>query len=287
MGFDLPTTLEWLDPITNNNQQMPVTTNFSTKQDKKNIFNEPWNLSGRQLVGKAIIGLVIWWVISALLFIVTTFIGGMLSSALNQQTGNAISPNPMLPIILLFIGFLSTFIGNISVAGVYNLFFSKKYYDGTKTFWLLLLTNGLLFFILAPMYFIFASQVQGLFLVLGFHIIFSVFVSACQIEFTANPNYSWSALMGNIIWFAWSFLVYSLFYKSFTLSGWVETQTYLLILLPPVLGYTLIPFWAWIWEKLYYKAYEMWNNAFYLPSPNEVKENREEKNPEEEINIEE
>ncbi|HCY20266.1 TPA: hypothetical protein DIC40_00035 [Patescibacteria group bacterium] len=63
----------------------------------------------------------------------------------------------------------------------------------------MLLTNGLLFFILAPMYFVFASQIQSLFLVLGFHILFSVFVSACQIEFTANPNYSGSSLMGNII----------------------------------------------------------------------------------------
>lgn len=270
MNFEL----QGLDPLQSPIPQMPNTASFGAKPEKaKNIFNEPSNLSWRQLVGKVGIGLILWWLIAALLFIVTTFIGSMLTSALNQWAGT--SSNPMLSIILLFIWFLSTFIGNIAVAWVYNLFFSKKYYDGVKTFWLLLLTNGLLFFILAPMYFVFANQVQNLFLVLGFHIIFSVFVSACQIEFSANPNYSGSSLMGNIIWFAGSFLVYSLFYKSFTMSGWVQNQTYLVMLLPPILAYTLIPFWAGIWEKIYYKLYEMGNNAFYIPSPSEAAENQD------------
>jgi len=285
MSFDL----QWLDPIQAPNQTMPNTTNFGEKPEKaKNIFNEPWNLSWRQLIGKIWIGLLVGWIIAALLFIVTTFIGWMLDSAIKWWAGGTV--NPMLSIILLFIWFLSTFIGNISIAGVYNLFFSKKYYDWSKVFWLLLLTNGLLFFILAPMYFVFASQIQNLFLVLWFHIIFSVFVSACQIEFSANPNYSWSSLMGNIIWFASSFLVYSLFYKSFTMSGWVENQTYLVMLLPPILAYTLIPFWAGVWEKIYYKLYEMGSNAFYIPSPNEIEEENDPEQKaiqeESEINIE-
>lgn len=287
MSFDL----QWLDPIQAPVQQMPNPTNFGTKPEKaKNIFNEPSNLSWRQLIGKIGIGLVIWWIIAALLFIVTTFIWTMLTSAMSQQTWAGSSPNPMLSIILLFIGFLSTFIWNISVAWVYNLFFSKKYYDGSKTFWLLLLTNGLLFFILAPMYFVFASQIQSLFLVLWFHIIFSVFVSACQIEFSANPNYSWSSLMGNIIWFASSFLIYSLFYKSFTMSGGVENQTYLVMLLPPILAYSLIPFGAGIREKVYYKLYEMWSNAFYIASPGDIDDNEDPEQKafqeESEINIE-
>jgi len=285
MSFDL----QWLDPIQAPNQQMPSTANFDTKPEKaKNIFNEPGNLSGRELIGKIGIWLVIWWIISTLLFIVTTFVGGMLTSAMSESA--SVTSNPMLSIILLFIWFLSTFIGNISIAWVYNLFFSKKYHDWSKTFWLLLLTNGLLFFILAPMYFIFASQVQNLFMVLGFHIIFSVFVSACQIEFTANPNYSGSSFMWNIIWFAWSFLVYSLFYKSFTMSGWVENQTYLVMLLPPVLAYWLIPLGAGIREKVYYKIYEMWSNAFYIPSPGEGEEDEDQEQKmlqeESEINIE-
>jgi hypothetical protein len=289
MNFDLPDNLQWLDPIKSQSQDMPNTNDFGKKQEKsKDVFNEPGNLSWRQLIGKITIWLLVWWIISALLFIVTTFIWWMLSSALNQWSNMA--PNPMLPIILLFIWFLSTFVWNISIAGIYNLFFSKKYYDWSKVFWLLLLTNGLLFFIFAPMYFVFASQVQNLFIVMWFHIIFSVFISACQIEFSANPNYSWSSLMGNVIWFAWSFLIYSLFYKSFTFSGWTEQQTYLLMLLPPILWYFLIPFGSWIREKIYYKFYEMWSNAFYIPSPNEIEndedQDQKEQQEENEINIE-
>lgn len=277
--------LQWLEPIQIWNQTMPNTEIFGEKTEKwKNIFNEPSNLSWRQLIGKISIGLVIWWVMAALIFIVTTFIGWMISSVSTWWAWEW--ANPMLSIILLFIGFLSTFIWNMSIAAVYNLFFSKKYYDLSKTFWLLLLTNGLLFFILAPMYFIFTNQIESLFLVLGFHIIFSVFVSACQIEFSANPNYSWSSLMGNIIWFATSFLVYSLFYKTFTMWGAEESQTYLAMLLPPVLAYTLIPFGAWIWEKIYHKVYELGSNAFYISSPSEWDNSEQKSQQESEINIE-
>jgi len=99
----------------------------------------------------------------------------------------------------LFIGFLSTFIGNIAVGGIYGLFYNRKYYNTSKMFGLLFLTNGILFFFLAPIYIVFASQIDILFLILGFHILFSVFASAAQIEFSTNPNYSASSFMGNIL----------------------------------------------------------------------------------------
>ena len=124
-----------------------------------NTFNEPSNVSGRQLVAKVVIGLAIWGVISALLFVVMSFMGSMFSSALGQQSQEVATANPLLPIILLFIGFLSTFIGNIAVAGAYSLFYSKRYYDISKTLGLLFLTNGILFFILAPIYLIFAGHI--------------------------------------------------------------------------------------------------------------------------------
>jgi hypothetical protein len=40
-------------------------------------------------------------------------------------------------------------------------------------------------------------------------------------------------------------------------GGVVETQTYLLMLLPSILGYSLTPFGSGIREKIYYKIYEM------------------------------
>ena len=166
---------------------------------EQNSFNEPSNLSGRQLVAKVVIGIAIGGIISALLFVVMSFIGSMFTATLGQQSQGVATSNPLLPIILLFIGFLSTFIGNLAVAGVYSLFYSSKYYDLSKMLGLLFLTNGILFFILAPIYLIFGSQIETLFILLGFHVLFSVFISAAQIEFTANPNYSASALMGNVL----------------------------------------------------------------------------------------
>ncbi|HBB03601.1 TPA: hypothetical protein DCZ39_01690 [Patescibacteria group bacterium] len=42
------------------------------------------------------------------------------------------------------------------------------------------------------------------------------------------------------------------------------------MLLPPVLGYALIPFGAGIREKIYYKFYELGNNGFYIASVTET-----------------
>lgn len=254
------------------------------------LVQEPNNISGGQLFGKIWIGLLIWGIITAVLFMVTTFVGSMFSSAMVQTgpTTGWTTTNPILSIILLFIGFISTFIGNLAVAGVYNLFFSKKYINGSKIYGLLLLTNGLLFFIFAPIYFIFTNQIQTLFIVMGFHIVFSIFISANQIEFSANPNYSGSSLIGNTIWFALTIAVYCVIYKWSLLEG-AEKQTYLLMLLPTMLGYTLIPFGSSIREKIYYKSYEMGNNSFYLSSEDAREETTSEeaaKFEEEEINIE-
>lgn len=253
--------------------------------DSSTSFNPPSNLSGRQLVAKILMGLVIWGIIAALLFIVVSFIGGMFTSALGAQTTELSSANPLLRLILLFIGFISTFIGNIAVAGVYSLFYSKKYYDVTKMFGLLFLTNGILFFILAPVYILFGSQIETLFVILGFHVMFSVFASAAQIEFSSNPNYAGSSLMGNILGFAFALLIYGLIYK---LNGWSAPQQkiYLFMILPPVLAYALIPLGSGIWEKIYYKFYELGNNGFYIPSISEREEEMEEDSNSEEVNVE-
>ncbi len=131
---------------------------------------------------------------------------------------------------------------------------------------MLFLTNGLLFFILAPVYILFGSQIETLFVILGFHVLFSVFASASQIEFTSNPNYAGSLFMGNVLGFAFALLIYGLIYK-LSDGSTPQEKIYLFMLLPAVLGYTLIPFGSGIREKIYYKFYELGNNGFYIPSP--------------------
>ena len=137
---------------------------------QSDFFNEPSNLNGWQLMGKACIGILIGGVIAALLFVILSFMWGMFTSAFGQQGGSTV--NPLLSLVLLFIWFLSTFIGNIAIGGLYSLFYNRKYYNTSKMFGLLFLTNGILFFFLAPIYIVFASQIDILFLILVFHILF-------------------------------------------------------------------------------------------------------------------
>jgi len=236
--------------------------------DVNSLNTEPNNPSVWELLGKVGIGLVVWILIAGLLFVILSFVGGMFTDAIQQQWPQ-ISVNPLLWLILLFIWFLSSFIGNMIVSGVYSLFFGKKYYDLSKMLWFLLLTNAILFLVLLPIYMLFKGNIDTLFLLLWFHILFSVFVSANQIEFLSNPNYSGSALMWNVLWFALALLIYGMVYKLSKVSS-VQQQTYFLMLLPSVLWFTLIPFGGGIWEKIYYSLYSMWSNAFYIPSLSEV-----------------
>jgi len=233
-----------------------------------NLNIEPNNLSWWQLIWKVLLGFVVGAVISGLLLVVLTFVGTIFTDAVQQQSNNV--SNPLLPLLLLFIWFLGSFIGNMIVAWAYSLFFSKKYYNSSKMFAFLLLTNGILFFVLAPIYLVFSKDVNTLFIVLAFHILFSIFVSASQLEFLSNPNYSGSAIIWNTLWFTWAIFVYMMIYKLSKVSWSVQQQTYLLMLLPSILGFTFLPLGSGLWEKIYYKVYEMGSNVFYIPSLSEV-----------------
>lgn len=230
----------------------------------------PNTLSNRQLLGKMGTGLLIWVLISFLLFLLLSFLGSIFTDAL--QASEFVTPSPLLPLFMLFIGFLVTVIGNMIVAGLYNLFYSTVYYDSTKMIALLLLTNGILFLILSPIYIAFFNEPTHLFLILWFHILFSIFLSSNQIEFFANPNYAASNIIGNTCGFALSLLVYGLIYKtSIATSGQHAQQAvYLLMLLPSILGFTLIPLCLGLRQKIYYKFYELGNNGFYIPSLSEI-----------------
>lgn len=91
--------------------------------------------------------------------------------------------------------------------------------------------------------------------------------------------------MGNILWFAVSLLIYGLIYK---ISGWSAPQQkiYLFMILPPILGYALVPFGAGIREKIYYKFYELGNNGFYIPSVSEREDELTEEDKGGEVNVE-
>ena len=64
-----------------------------------------------------------------------------------------------------------------------------------------------------------------------------------------------------------------------------------LIIVSSGVVYILMALWSWIWDAIYYKFYEWWNNPFYLPSLNELREERKKEEikkakEEEEVNVE-
>ena len=113
----------------------PIQPELSEKPDQTSWWEMFW---------KIFIGIIIGSVISGLLFIILTAVGGSLT---NIESNNK---SPILPLLLIVSWFLASFIGNLWVAWLYSLFFSKKYYHMNKTIWVLLLTNWLLFVFLLP-----------------------------------------------------------------------------------------------------------------------------------------
>lgn len=252
-------------------------------KSRNSIFDEPNNLSWRQLTAKVFIWLAIWGIIAVLLFVIISFMSGMFTDILQQQQAEFTKTNPLLSLVLLFVGFISSFIGNMAVAGIYNLFYGKRYYDSSKIFWLLLLTNGILFFVLAPLYLVFNQNINVLFLILWFHVLFSVFVSSCQIDFVSSPHYSPSSMIWNMFGFILAFLWYAIVYKVAIQSG-AQQQIYFLMLFPSLLAYTLLPFGSGIWEKIYYKIYESGANPFYVASIEDINNMENESEPED-VNV--
>ena len=95
---------------------------------KKTLISEPSQASGRELTWKFFIWLIIWGIISALLFVILSFVGSIFTESM-WQAGEFVKSNPILPLLLLLIWFLSSFIWNLATSGAYGLFFGQRYYN--------------------------------------------------------------------------------------------------------------------------------------------------------------
>jgi len=222
-----------------------------------------------ETVTRIIVGFIIWLIMALLIFVILILIWWIFDQALrNNVSWSTANVHPLLPFIMMIIAFVSSFIWNIVISWAYNLFFSDKYYDFVKMAKIVLINNFILFFIFAPLYILFYNKIETIFVILAFHILFSVFVCASSIEVITNPNYSVSHIMWSSIWFAFSILILWVVYKSIDLSNWNSVT--ILLSLPPILGYTLIPLAHSIWENIYFKFYEMGNNFFYVPSIDDI-----------------
>ncbi len=237
----------------------------TTTQKPINLWSEPNYNSGWQVLAKWTIGLGVWVVIWFLIFIILYMVQSMLSQALQNNVASAgvTTVNPLLPLILIVIAFIATFIGNVMLAGVYNLFYSTKYYDLGKMFSNGLLSNVIVFFVFTPLYLLYYNNINALFMILGFHILFSIFVCYTHVELLTNPNYASSHLIGTTVWVTISAMIYLVIEKSVWGSQYI-------ILLPSVIWYICIPFFHALWEKIYYKFYENGNDFLYLPTLQEI-----------------
>ena len=81
-------------------------------------------------------------------------------------------------------------------------------------------------------------------------------------------------LIWSTFWFCISIFVFLLIRK-YTDPTNLSKQASILLSVPPLLAYSLIPFLHSIWEKIYHKFYSMWNNFFYIPTIDEILVNEE------------
>ncbi len=234
----------------------------------------PFNPSRWSIFIRSWLGLVTWLFVSFLVFIILILVWWIIEEAMSSQILWAGTINPLLPLILIIIAFLGTFIGSIILAGIYNLIYTDKYYDMWKMFSLVLFANIIMFVLFLWLYVLFAWGIDQLFFVLAFHIIFTVFLSFALIEMSTNPNYSAVHVLWAAIWLVVWVIFFWIAYK--IMDSTAGRSSHILLALPPVLAYAMLPFWHWLWEKIYYKFYQNWSNFFYIPSLQEVLVDEEE-----------
>ena len=268
----------WIDP-----QKIVKET---SKPDVAMFDNAPNDVSIGSFFGKIFIGAIVWVCVAALLF-------GALT-AMSSITGSGSDSLKMLWILLPIVWFIVWFIWNLALAGLYNIFFSKRYYNFGKMFWLIFVSSLFIFIFFFAIYASCASLFNNnavlLYSILGFQIIFELFISINLIDFLSQPNYSASSLMGNMLWCVLSIVLHLLIISGLRGSDGAFQIKIWLILASAMVAYTVTVLGSSLWDAIYYKFYEWWNNPFYLPSLNELREERKKeeikkKEEEEEVNV--
>jgi hypothetical protein len=154
---------------------------------------------------------------------------------------------------------------------------------------LIFASSLIIFLLVIPLYFLFPTDVNTQYTLLGIQIIFSFYITVNLIEFLAQPNYAASSLLGNTLGFVLSAVVYLAITSG--ISPEDISSRLLFFVLPPVIGYTLTIAGLGVRDAIYYKFFERGNNPFYLPSLKELRAERQEEEIQkekenEEVNVE-
>ena len=249
--------LWWVPPIGTNQLWQNSTQNLK-KPDISMFDNAPSDVTAWSFFGKILLGIVVWICVAVLLFATL--------SALGWLTAPDEGANPIIWVLLPVVGFIVWFVWNLALALLYNIFFSKRYYSFGKMAGLIFasLIICLLFFV--P-YFLY-QDMTTLYAMLWFQIIFELFIAKNLIDFLSQPNYSASSLMWNTLWVVLAILVH------IVIISQVSIENVIPIIASSTIAYVMVAIWSGIWDAIYYKFYEWWNNPFYLPSLNELREER-------------
>lgn len=262
-----------------------IWTNPTQKQkpDVAMFDNAPSDVTLWSFFWKIFIWLIVWLCVVALLFWTLAALGSITWSDKAQV-------NSMLKILLSVVWFVVHFVWSFALALMYNIFFSKRYYNFGKMFALIFVSSLILRLFFIVIYVLY-DKINDLYVVLWFQVIFWLYVSLNLMDFLSQPNYSASSLMANNLWCILTIVAYIGIMKVVNFNTWENLRLLFLAIIPVILSYTLMILWANIWDAIYYKFYEWWNNPFYLPSLNELREERQKEEvkkqeQEEDVNVE-
>ena len=261
------------------------------KPDVAMFDNAPSDVSVWSFFGKIFLWLIVWICVVWLLFWTLAALGSVAWADTGQAT-------TMLKLLLAATWFVVQFVGSVALALMYNIFFSKRYYNFGKMF-ALIFVSSLIFSLFFIIIYVLYDKINDLYVILWFQVIFWLYVSLNLMDFLSQPNYSASSMMWNNLWCIITVVVYVLIMQSIDFSQWTAESSdqwklksvFFLAILPVLLSYTLMIFGASLWDAIYYKFYEWGNNPFYLPSLNELREERRKEEvkkakDDEEVNVE-
>lgn len=253
------------------------------KPDVAMFDNAPSDVTIWSFFGKIFIWLIVWLCVVALLFWTLAALGSITWSDNGQV-------NSMLKILLSVVWFVVHFVWSFALALMYNIFFSKRYYNFGKMFALIFVSSLILWLFFIVIYVLY-DKINDLYVVLWFQVIFWLYVSLNLMDFLSQPNYSASSMMANNLWCILTVVAYIAVMKMVNFNTGENLKLLFLALIPVIFSYTLMIFGANLWDAIYYKFYEWWNNPFYLPSLNELREERQKEEvkkaeEEEDVNVE-
>lgn len=235
-------------------------------------MNAPYNPSSSAIVGKTLVWLLVGGVVAMIIFAITILFGNTMSQIIAWLGQVAQDSSPLLWMIMLVIAFLSSMIGNMLIAFIYGLMYGGIYPSVGKLASFALITNVILFLILAPLYAVVYESVSSLFMVLGFHTIFSVFVTSVMNETSIDSHYALSSMVGWLLGMSGVVLIFVLIYKMVILNSLdvagtaTSSQIKIMLSIPALLAYTCMPLAHSIWQKIYGALYDMWSNFLYAQS---------------------